>query len=521
MGLSERQLLLLDEFMYSDLAPNNQNATLKQITEQYMKSNGDVNVEKIQRDIDNNTLHLSGDMNKNAKDFSEVVKQIHNDSTLSSLKLTHTTAEREGSIRGACFVDAKTGEATVAFRGTGGSYRQWSNNFEGYGDISQQSQRDAAEFINSLPYNNLTVTGHSNGGNQAMYVSVVCGDKVSRCVSYEGQGFSDEFCLRYMNEIAQNKGKITNISGNTDFVNTLLNNIAGKTYYVKTEGETYGPFTHGGFGLLKVEENFLSNGSFNVDAQVDRSLPAQGLYYAIQVLTHCSNVPHTGRDLERFMDLAGSIVGLIMSEKSKTTPGVDSQTLKNLLSTLFDQTISNGEYIIGGAYLNLTKEAAKNLWDKWTNAIEAVEKKANSIIDSLNPFKKKNETRGSGGGGGGSFSGGGSSRGFGHSSADVIKVSTAQMAAALNRYQAEKARLMDAVNICNQAAQTLAQSWAGPSFLSMSVKLADTYKNLFQSVEKIEDAISELKQVIQIYERTETANTAVAAGLDVGESPFS
>ena len=515
MELSEKQLLLLDEFMYSDIAPKTQNgSTLAEATERYVDGSGKVSVELIQQDIDNGTLHLSGDLNKNAAAMADVMQQIRDDSYLSGLKKTASSKEYEGSIRAACFVDEATGEATVAFRGTGGSYRQWNNNFEGYGDISQQSQRDAAEFINGLPYNNITVTGHSNGGNQAMYVTVVCSDKVGRCVSYEGQGFSDEFCLRYMNEIAQNKGKITNISGDTDFVNTLLNNIAGDTIYLKTKGEPiFKSFTHGGHGLLEEENNFTKDGHINPDAIVPQSADAQKLHQVIVTLAHLSNVPGAGAVLERLMDLLGSLVGLYMSESSKTKPGIDLTTVINLLNALIDQTISKVEYYIGGAYYNIAKEVVKDIWDKVTSTVEAAEKKAKSILESLNPFKKKSKSSGSGGGG--------SSGGSGRGSADVIKVSTSQMAAAVRRYQAEKARLMDAVSICNHAAQTLAQSWAGPSFLEMSLKLAETYKNLFQSVEKIDDAISELNQVIQIYDRTETANTAVAAGLDAGESPFS
>lgn len=103
---------------------------------------------------------------------------------------------------------------------------------------------------------------------------------------------------------------------------------------------------------------------------------------------------------------------------------------------------------------------------------------------------------------------------------DVIKVSTEQMQSAVGRYTSEKAKLMEAVAICVKASALLAQSWAGPSFAVCCAKMANTYKNLFQCEQKIDDAINELKQVIGIMENTESKNTSVAASLEAGDSPF-
>ncbi len=117
-------------------------------------------------------------------------------------------------------------------------------------------------------------------------------------------------------------------------------------------------------------------------------------------------------------------------------------------------------------------------------------------------------------------SGGGGSRGFGSSGANVIKVSTEEMAAAVAEYQNQKSRLMEALASCENAAQTLARSWAGPSFLQMSLKMASTYRNLRESVTKIDDAIDELKKTINTMERTEKSVQSAMASLDTGTSPF-
>ena len=104
--------------------------------------------------------------------------------------------------------------------------------------------------------------------------------------------------------------------------------------------------------------------------------------------------------------------------------------------------------------------------------------------------------------------------------AERIKVSTEQMASTISRDQAEKTKLLEAFQVCVQASQLLAQSWAGPSFLACSAKLALTYKNLFQSEQKMDDAIQELTAAIGIYTETETSVTNSAAALDTGSSPF-
>ena len=104
--------------------------------------------------------------------------------------------------------------------------------------------------------------------------------------------------------------------------------------------------------------------------------------------------------------------------------------------------------------------------------------------------------------------------------ADVIKVSTEEMNACIAKYVTEKAKLMEALQICLRASELLARSWAGPSFAVCCAKMANTYKNLAQVELKIDDAIAELKSTISIMETAEGKITSDAASLDTGTSPF-
>ncbi len=506
MALSEKEMLLLDEFMYSDLAPQGKKMTLMEITEAYVDSSGEVSSKLIQAEIDAKSLKVSGDLPGNTEYLADVMSQIRADPALSNLVVYDTTVEVEGGIRAACFVDSND-QATVAFRGTGGSYQQWRNNFEGYGDVSQQSERDAAAFISGLPYNNITVTGHSNGGNQAMYVSVVCGDKVAKCVSFEGQGVSNEFISRYSGEIADNQYKIKNICAEKDFVSPLLKDIAGETVYVKSDSKLL-CFSHGGYGILSAAEkngSFDGNGNFTEDAYVEQSPQAKAIHLFTGIFSDMSQVPVIGPKLEVVFDILGNIVGLIISKKLD-------------LFKLWDPEVA-------GTYKKIIDDTAKTLKEYARESNPGV---MQLIDDGMNALREWSEAAYGGlpswlektFGGGASSAKAGNSGGKAGGGADVIRVSTGEMAVAVGRYQAEKARLMDALRVCNSAASLLAQSWAGPSFAALSVKLSATYENLSRSIDRADDAIDELKAVIGIMDRAENSVASVSAALDTGTSPF-
>mgnify|MGYP000907444284 CR=1 FL=1 len=148
----------------------------------------------------------------------------------------------DNGMRAAAFVDnadAPT-DVNIVFRGTGSPY-EWHDNGEGGYLTETVQQRKAAEYINSLPKewgNDLTVTGHSKGGNKAQFVTIVT-DRISRCVSFDGQGFSPEFFEKYAKEIAERKDFITSISAKSDYVNVLMIPIAGTRLYIDVEGESF------------------------------------------------------------------------------------------------------------------------------------------------------------------------------------------------------------------------------------------------------------------------------------------
>ncbi len=410
MALSERQMLLLDTLMYTDLTDCHYNKPLGKILAEFQNEDGSVSMEKIEKIFGSRSRSLSGGLESDLPAVKHLFEEILKDDKLCSLKVTYPTQKDYGGIRAACFVEP-SGDVTVAFRGTGGSSEQWNNNTHGYGDMSQKSQEAAAEYIRSLPYDHMDVTGHSNGGNQAMYVTIVCGDKIDRCVSYEGQGFSKEFVQGYDRQIARNKDKIKNINGSKDFVDILLIDIAGETVYVKSDSghgsksdledaHTGIPdrnkkhkedmtdneraedaiFNHGSYGILTYADrngSFDENGNFREEAYVEQEEVCKWLHNITVGLALVSDIPVIGTITNTLADIGGIILGIVM-----TSPfTIDDKTLVNLRVEIDNLSLLVENLVVDIVKLpfDVIKQNVKKITDFFNKVVDWYNKKSGRI----------------------------------------------------------------------------------------------------------------------------------------------
>lgn len=226
MALSNAQLLMLDNLIYTDYV-----------------SDG-MSVGEIITAIENDGFNVSS-CEMTSSEWEELVSMVKDEPSLLNYKVTNYVDDDKTGMRAACFVNDESNptDVNVVFRGTSGDY-EWHDNGEG-GYLSDTNQQQmAADYVNGLPNkygNNLTVTGHSKGGNKAQYVTIVT-DRIAKCVSYDGQGFSEEFLQKYADEIVKKSQSIVSISASDDFVNCLLYPIAGTKIYIDTEDQDN--FTH-------------------------------------------------------------------------------------------------------------------------------------------------------------------------------------------------------------------------------------------------------------------------------------
>jgi len=126
----------------------------------------------------------------------------------------------------------------VVFKGTEGE-EEWADNVLGGVDDGTDAQERALAHMKILHekygFENITVSGHSKGGNKAMFVSVLLG-YVTQCVAFDSQGFSIDFYNKYKDLIEARKYIITEYAPDKAIVNPLLISIAGTTIIISTEG---------------------------------------------------------------------------------------------------------------------------------------------------------------------------------------------------------------------------------------------------------------------------------------------
>lgn len=154
--------------------------------------------------------------------WAALIRQIKSDKSLYNLKIVN----KNDDVSAMCFVSPSDPDnAIVIFRGSNGK-EEWIDNGKGLGTSDTQYQKMALDYIENLPYDSITVTGHSKGGNKAQYVTILS-DKVDRCISMDGQGFSQEFIDKYSAEIRQKADCIKNYYLDGDFVNILMFPVPG------------------------------------------------------------------------------------------------------------------------------------------------------------------------------------------------------------------------------------------------------------------------------------------------------
>lgn len=218
MELTYEELILLDNLIYLELDAE-ENEELIKIVDRLLTNDSFDEIEAC-----------SIKMPK--EEWRKVITQIRNKPNLMELRIRDIDNKYTKSIRSACFIDKKD-NATVVFRGSV-TEGEWDDNGQGAYEYDTKEQIDALNYINNLEFNDIIVTGHSKGGNKAQYVTILS-DKISKCISVNGQGFSNEFIIKYKNEIEKNKSKIICINSKYDYVYCLFNQIGGEFHYIETD----------------------------------------------------------------------------------------------------------------------------------------------------------------------------------------------------------------------------------------------------------------------------------------------
>lgn len=329
--LNEQQLLLLNSLVYLD-ADYSPGTSVGAMVDQLLEEGA----------LDN--MDIGGGMTK--ADALDMLQNIANDEALCSLQVDSCV---NTEIRGVCFVDPSTDDAVIAFRGTGPAYAAWDDNCQGGYLSDTDMQQEALAFAQDCAqrYDDITVTGHSKGGNMAQYVTVLMGDEVDRCVSFDGQGFGDEFLAKYADEIAANRDKIRSVCAHNDYVNILLTPIAGEIVYLENEADAF-PDGHYVYNLYKESENVLDENGEYISVKKQDPLIA-GLKGVVNMITARIDLMGFGSSFSEFLSytIVGILMGQFISGEAKDWDGINwKKILEEVLENLEDY-IESGRWGMG------------------------------------------------------------------------------------------------------------------------------------------------------------------------------
>lgn len=270
---------------------------------------------------------------RNPAIMSAIIKEPHLDQAYGS----------GGGISVVLLHEAENGEkeAVVAFRGT--ATNEWVDDFEGANQIDSLQQINALEWY-KMVYDRLelegwtvTVTGHSKGGNKAKYITIL-NDTPTRCVSFDGQGFSDKFMEHYKRRILLRQSVIENHNIDYDYVNILMNDIGEKTYYI---GYDYGKYGFSESHAPNTFFDFREDGAYQIRVNPDGQRPE------MQILDQFINSMIRSAVSDKERSETNHLVGMLVEKAFSMSEGCD---ITEFIGFLCDM-IGNPQYSDNVAYL--------------------------------------------------------------------------------------------------------------------------------------------------------------------------
>ena len=275
-----------------------------------------------------------------SKDWSDIVRAVKSDPQLMRMTVAAAGNDSPGGGFNAVFTDSVTHEAVVAYKGTQG-LDEWKDNFAGGNAADTPCQKGALDWYKNayeecgLSDYSVTVAGHSKGGNKAKYVTLM-GDNVDRCLSFDGQGFSDKFFQEHADAIAQKQHLIQNHNVDSDYVNFLLNDVGERHYY---KGRNLGD------GPESFLQNHCANSFFDVgkDGSVHMTPTEQDPMIANldEALNGALRAMPDDASRDQLLEMFGDIMG----QARCADGGIDMDAILSILHS--PENLDNTAFLVG------------------------------------------------------------------------------------------------------------------------------------------------------------------------------
>ena len=251
MSLSNEQLLRLDALVYYAKLSDNKYNTIKDFIDDLKEP------QNAYHTVFNDMLGYTD----KELGMDKIIELVDGDDTLKNLVIVYPSRKEDKTTSSVCLVDPATSDVYVIYVGNYAEQyyeytedkesldlNTWVENAMGAVEADTHEQKRDLEFYeesiaaareylrNPDGDLNITVSGHSAGGNHAQYVTMVyeqnCDEykkinDIDRCVSFDGQGFSAAFLDKYREAIEKRADKITSCCPTVSFVGALLHDIPG------------------------------------------------------------------------------------------------------------------------------------------------------------------------------------------------------------------------------------------------------------------------------------------------------
>ena len=176
--------------------------------------------------------------------YKKVIDSVAKDPVLCGMKISDVNKPRsDDSGLIVAFVDERKNSAIVTFKGTERNV-EWADNArflkynaDGNDGVSTRFQEESLKFYRKWHENNknikdIVVSGHSKGGNNATYVTVMDDtNSIRKAVIVNPVGFTKEFYDKYGDRINAKRDIIYNNINEHDAIPVLLNLDGHNTYY--------------------------------------------------------------------------------------------------------------------------------------------------------------------------------------------------------------------------------------------------------------------------------------------------
>jgi len=248
MKPTDRDLLLMNQLAYHSPSSIDRNGmTVTQLAQ------------RVIDDLNNELMHLD----KNSKDYKlkqeelKLMQEIVNNPKYASWTIDGTTNQNGTNGLRAIAIGTGDGHGIVAFAGTEGMFKVGEDQTDNVDNVNMArkdptpQQMAALKFLEDMSsaYTSFDVTGHSKGGNNAIFAALMISEeiarKIHRVVTYNSPGFSREVLNGFKN-LSILDGKVTQYRTTGDVVPALLMNDIGEITYVEStiDGLTDSHYLH-------------------------------------------------------------------------------------------------------------------------------------------------------------------------------------------------------------------------------------------------------------------------------------